>query len=188
MASYGLLVAGVFGSLTWVTLQDDPSPARATPPHGVQEDDAYAEAPKSGYVPTYFDGGGGIAGVPLTEEQRKALIAEARRRGMPIEEAYALAYGDGVRIDVHKDGTVHVDTSGVKVPTHPVYIRTVAPPAGPPKLSAWSRPQARTAVAPRSPPGPPARAMISRWAQGKSEKPAKAEEKSGKAKPKTEGA
>ncbi|PPT14775.1 hypothetical protein [Streptomyces cinnamoneus] len=56
--------------------------------------DVYKDAPQRGYVPTYFDGHGGIAGVPLTEEQRKAIIAEAERRGMSEPDAKALAYGE----------------------------------------------------------------------------------------------
>lgn len=127
ITSYGLLVAGVFGALTWSTTHNDPAPQKKDTSHGVQEDDAYAEAPQAGYQPTYLDGGGGIAGVPLTAEQRKALIAEARRRGLPLSEAYALAYGDGVVVHPQKDGTVDVDTSHVKVPDRPVYIRTAYP-------------------------------------------------------------
>ncbi|MEU9044065.1 hypothetical protein AB0D63_20660 [Kitasatospora sp. NPDC048343] len=56
--------------------------------------DVYKDTPQGGYVPTYFDGHGGIAGVPLTDEQRKAVIAEAERRGMSEPDAKALAYGE----------------------------------------------------------------------------------------------
>ncbi|MEU3709051.1 hypothetical protein [Streptomyces catenulae] len=54
----------------------------------------YQRQPASGYIPTYFDGHGGIAGVPMTDEQRKALSKEAVRRGMSKSDADALAYGD----------------------------------------------------------------------------------------------
>ncbi|MEU0739296.1 hypothetical protein [Streptomyces sp. NPDC006134] len=53
----------------------------------------YTNEPQDGYVVSFFDGHGGVAGVPMTEEQRHALIKEATRRGMSEEQAYALAYG-----------------------------------------------------------------------------------------------
>ncbi|MFI9205331.1 hypothetical protein [Streptomyces sp. NPDC053048] len=56
--------------------------------------DVYRRDPKKGYVPTYFDGRGGIAGVPLTDEQRRAVVKEALRRGVSPEDAHALAYGE----------------------------------------------------------------------------------------------
>jgi hypothetical protein len=168
ITSYGLLVAGVFGALTWSTTHNDPAPQKKDTSHGVQEDDAYAEAPQAGYQPTYLDGGGGIAGVPLTAEQRKALIAEARRRGLSVSEAYALAYGDGVVVHPHKDGTVHVDTSHVKVPDRPVYIRT-AHPSTPSKVEqvplTEEKAEGTTSAVGRG------------QAKGKDEKPAKAQEK-----------
>ncbi|MCC2278849.1 hypothetical protein LKL35_25975 [Streptomyces sp. ET3-23] len=55
--------------------------------------DVYRHHPAKGYVPTYFDGHGGIAGVPLTEEQRQAVVKEALRRGVSPEDAHTLAYG-----------------------------------------------------------------------------------------------
>ncbi|MFB8020019.1 hypothetical protein ACFC36_15835 [Streptomyces rubiginosohelvolus] len=68
----------------------------ATVPDAEPEDDGvYRDGPASGYVPTYFDGHGGIAGVPLTEEQRDAVVREALRRGVSHEDARALAYGEG---------------------------------------------------------------------------------------------
>ncbi|WP_089224258.1 hypothetical protein [Actinacidiphila glaucinigra] len=91
---------------------------------------AYATEPGPGYMPTYLDGSGGIAGIPLTEDQREALIQEAQRRGIPQAEAYALAYGDGAKITVTPDGEVSVDTSGVVVPNGPMY--TLLSPAAPP--------------------------------------------------------
>ncbi|NEA50490.1 hypothetical protein [Streptomyces sp. SID10815] len=93
--------------------------ANAATLHG----DAYSEKPQEGFESTYFDGAGGIAGVPLTEEQRKALIKEAERRGMDEDDAYALAYGDGSEAKRKKDGTVLVDTSHVALAGGPVYKR-----------------------------------------------------------------
>ncbi|MEV0437827.1 hypothetical protein AB0I46_02665 [Streptomyces spectabilis] len=70
--------------------------AAATVPDIEPEGDGvYRNDPASGYVPTYFDGHGGIAGVPLTEDQRDAVVREALRRGVSAEDARALAYGEG---------------------------------------------------------------------------------------------
>lgn len=97
--------------------------------------DVYRRDPKEGYVPTYFDGRGGIAGIPLTEEQRQAVVKEALRRGVSAEDAHALAYGEA-------DESALIDKPEVKPPTTggdytilaagPIY-REVAPaetPAG----------------------------------------------------------
>ncbi|MFJ9158648.1 hypothetical protein ACIRPS_17815 [Streptomyces griseoviridis] len=85
--------------------------------------DAYSETPQRGFESTYFDGAGGIAGVPLTEEQRSALIKEAERRGMSEDDAYALAYGDGSEATKTKDGKTIVDTKHVALADGPVYKR-----------------------------------------------------------------
>ncbi|MGW3336249.1 hypothetical protein ACWDCL_02045 [Streptomyces sp. NPDC001009] len=61
--------------------------------HGATES---TSGPDDGtYVPTFFDGHGGVAGVPLTPEQRKAVMREAQRRGISTDEAREMAYGDG---------------------------------------------------------------------------------------------
>jgi hypothetical protein len=180
ITSYALLVGGVFSTLTWATLNEDPAPVRAAKPQGVREDDAYTHTPDPGYQPTYLDGGGGIAGVPLTDEQRKALIAEARRRGLPVTEAYALAYGDGVRLRIGKNGTVQVDTSEVTVPDRPVYIRAVQPASAPKvaqvRLPAEGKAEETTSAAGKGEAKPMARQEV--------EEPAKAQEKPAKDKPK----
>ncbi|MEV7282637.1 hypothetical protein [Streptomyces sp. NPDC093111] len=76
--------------------EDRAAGTAATVPDIEPEDDGvYRHDPASGYVPTYFDGHGGIAGVPLTEEQRDAVVREALRRGVSQEDAHALAYGEG---------------------------------------------------------------------------------------------
>lgn len=72
--------------------------------------DVYRRDPKEGYVPTYFDGRGGIAGIPLTEEQRQAVVKEALRRGVSAEDAHALAYGEA-------DESALIDKPEVKPPT-----------------------------------------------------------------------
>jgi hypothetical protein len=135
-ASCGILVSGAFATLTVTSLQDSPPPPaeRESKGHGAKEGDAFQDTPKPGYYPTYLDGGGGIAGVPLTAEQRRALIREAWRRGLSIEDAYALAYGDNAKIHVHPDGTVHVFTDGVVVPNRPVYAKA------PPGMAVYSSP------------------------------------------------
>ncbi|WP_371671191.1 hypothetical protein OG985_28370 [Streptomyces sp. NBC_00289] len=96
--------------------------AATTGPGIARADNAAFETEQApGYRPTYFDGAGGVAGVPFTGEQREALIHEAQRRGLSVVDAYALAYGDQAKITVRPDGTVDVDTSGVTVPNGPVY-------------------------------------------------------------------
>lgn len=106
-------------------------PATAALDADPEEGDVYRSKPQEGYVPTYFDGKGGIAGVPLTGEQRQAVMKEAIRRGLSKEDARALAYGEGdeftkpaqpVRPDAEKqrDGDTQVLASG------PLY-REVAP-------------------------------------------------------------
>ncbi|WP_282703793.1 hypothetical protein [Streptomyces sp. CC219B] len=52
------------------------------------------KAREGGYVPSFFDGRGGVAGVEFTPEQRRAIIREALSRGMDLGEAHDLAYGD----------------------------------------------------------------------------------------------
>lgn len=168
IGAWGLLVGGTFTCLTLSTMgQDEPAPRRsADRPHGAKVDDAFRSAPAPGYFPTYLDGGGGIAGVPLTEEQRTALIREAKRRGLSTEDAYALAYGDKAQIHAHPDGTVHVHTEEVVVPNGPVYAK--APPsvagnseastttaAGAPKGTADSEGRADRAATPPAEKGKP---------------------------------
>ncbi|MEU7030011.1 hypothetical protein AB0A60_25440 [Streptomyces sp. NPDC046275] len=126
LTGYGFLVAAVFTSLATATLPDDSSrtgSGRPDEPHGDKESDVFASAQQPGYAPTWLDGGGGIAGVPLTEEQRKALIREAERRGLSTAEAYALAYGDNAVVHLHPDGTVHVHTGEIVVPNGPVFAK-----------------------------------------------------------------
>lgn len=121
VAGYGLLVAAVFTALTTATLQDeDPHPTGGL---GIKQADVFAAEATPGYMPTYLDGGGGIAGVPLTEEQRKALVREAKRRGLSTSDAYALAYGDNAVVQARKDGTAEVATDDVIVPNGPVYAK-----------------------------------------------------------------
>jgi hypothetical protein len=111
--------------------------------------DVYRSKPEEGYVPTYFDGRGGIAGVPLTDEQRQAVMKEAIRRGLSKEDARALAYGEDdeftkpaqpVRPDVekHGDGDTQVLASG------PLY-REVAPTEERESAGSGSRAQGKTA-------------------------------------------
>ncbi|MBT2544549.1 hypothetical protein J7E99_28575 [Streptomyces sp. ISL-44] len=125
IATWCALAGATFTCLTMsIGLQDrEPASKPKEKPHGTEVNDAFKAAPEAGYYPTYLDGGGGIAGVPLTEEQRKAVIREAQRRGLSVEDAYALAYGDGAVIHVHRDGTVHVHTEKVVVPDGPVYAK-----------------------------------------------------------------
>ncbi|MGW8887135.1 hypothetical protein [Streptomyces sp. NPDC055749] len=119
--AYGLVAAAVFTALATATLRDDiPAPAET---QGVKESDAFAADAAPGYRDTFLDGGGGIAGVPLTEEQRKAIIREAKRRELSTGDAYALAYGDNAVVDVREDGTVEVETEGVTVPNGPDYAK-----------------------------------------------------------------
>jgi hypothetical protein len=57
------------------------------------------KAREGGYVPSFFDGRGGVAGVEFTAEQRRAIIREALSRGMDLGEARDLAYGDDRGVD-----------------------------------------------------------------------------------------
>ncbi|MFI7315516.1 hypothetical protein [Streptomyces venezuelae] len=120
---YGLLATAVVFAGTMAVVEDGHgqaarrTPIAAVPDHGPDESDApgsdvetgeqavplkrqaqpapvFSDDERDGYVPTYFDGHGGIAGVPLTEEQRRAVVAEAVRRGMSTEAAHDLAYGE----------------------------------------------------------------------------------------------
>ncbi|MEU5902121.1 hypothetical protein [Streptomyces venezuelae] len=119
---YGLLATAVVFTGTMAVVEDGHgqaakrTPFAAVPDHGPTEADmpgnnvetgeeavpskgqaqpapVFSGDERDGYVPTYFDGHGGIAGVPLTEEQCRAVVAEAMRRGMPKEAAHDLAYG-----------------------------------------------------------------------------------------------
>ncbi|MGZ2360690.1 hypothetical protein LRE75_29095 [Streptomyces sp. 372A] len=94
-------------------------------PVAVFSGDAYTSDPAEADHDTLLDGAGGIAGVPFTEEQRKAIIREGERRGLSMGDAYALAYGDDAKIQLKPDGTVTVDTSKVVLANGPVYA-TVA--------------------------------------------------------------
>ncbi|MER7787388.1 hypothetical protein [Streptomyces sp. NPDC097640] len=97
---YGLLasVIAYTGTLSLSQTSHAPTaksrPATAAPDVDPERGDVYRSEPETGYVPTYFDGRGGIAGVPLTEEQRQAIMKEAIRRGLSKEDAHALAYGE----------------------------------------------------------------------------------------------
>ncbi|WP_327175510.1 hypothetical protein OG599_09425 [Streptomyces sp. NBC_01335] len=98
--------------------------------------DAFTSDPGQAVQETLLDGAGGIAGVPLTEEQRNAVIREGERRGLSKGDAYALAYGDDAKIRLQRDGTVTVDTSKVVLANGPVYakvktaVSNVTPEAG----------------------------------------------------------
>lgn len=97
---YGILATAVVFTGTFSVAQTaDESvaakgPAEALPDADPDAGDVYRRKPKQGYVPTYFDGRGGIAGVQLTEEQRAAVVKEALRRGVSAEDAHSLAYGE----------------------------------------------------------------------------------------------
>lgn len=85
-----ILYVGTFGFAQARTEEGSPSPR----PEEAAEAGVYRNDSAAGYVPTYFDGAGGIAGVPLTDEQRRAVMAEADRRGASEQEARLLAYGE----------------------------------------------------------------------------------------------
>ncbi|MER7109651.1 hypothetical protein [Streptomyces sp. NPDC000229] len=133
IAGYGLIVATAFTTLTLTSISDDRPAASGRGDVGGPETETYRATHDPGYMPTYLDGGGGIAGVPLTEEQRKALIREAMRRGMSERDAYSLAYGDNATIHTAPDGTVHAHPEDVVVPNHPVFIK-----AAPAELKGYS--------------------------------------------------
>ncbi|KOG26848.1 hypothetical protein [Streptomyces viridochromogenes] len=68
---------------------------RSAPDAGAGESEAsQAETAPDDYVPTFFDGRGGIAGVEFTAAQREAIIREALSRGLTLKEARELAYGE----------------------------------------------------------------------------------------------
>ncbi|MET9642471.1 hypothetical protein [Streptomyces syringium] len=146
---YGLLATAVVFTGTMAVAREDHGqaarrpPLAAAPDHGPAEADVpgkdvemdegavpskgqpqpapvFSEDERDGYVPTYFDGHGGIAGVPLTEEQRRAVVAEAMRRGMSEEAAHDLAYGEDS--EAGGEDTVLADGNG----RQPVY-RKIAP-------------------------------------------------------------
>ncbi|MFI6205872.1 hypothetical protein ACIBAI_05655 [Streptomyces sp. NPDC051041] len=142
MAGYGLFVAGTFTALTVAPSADRPPSTSERKDVGGPETETYRAHDDPGYLPTYLDGGGGIAGVPLTEEQRRALIREAMRRGMSERDAYALAYGDNATIHRAPDGTMHVHPEKVVVPNGPVYRK-----AAPSELKAVVAGAGRTPVA-----------------------------------------
>ncbi|MFS0694179.1 hypothetical protein [Streptomyces nitrosporeus] len=97
-----------------------PGEAEAAPIE-VLAGDIYTDDPDKAERRTLFDGAGGVAGIPFTDEQREALVKEAKRRGLDDADAYALAYGDGAKVTVLEDGTTHVDTSEVVLANGPVY-------------------------------------------------------------------
>ncbi|GGN41693.1 hypothetical protein GCM10012285_21160 [Streptomyces kronopolitis] len=104
MLGYGMLASavvftGTFAMQRPTAHESGRGPARTTPDAAPREvepvhNDVVTETPGEGRVPTFFDGQGGIAGVELTEEQRKAVTKEALRRGMTKEQAHDLAYGE----------------------------------------------------------------------------------------------
>lgn len=98
----------------------------AKPPVALLSGDVYTSDPAEAERDTLLDGAGGIAGVPFTDEQRKAIVKESKRRGMSAGDAYALAYGDAARVEVHDDGTLTVDTSKVVLANGPVYRKAEA--------------------------------------------------------------
>ncbi|MEU2111482.1 hypothetical protein [Streptomyces sp. NPDC019507] len=132
-AYVGLLAASVGAGGYAITAQGHDARAARPASPGLERPDnaAYTTDAAPGYRPTWFDGAGGIAGVSFTDEQRKALIHEAERRGMSVQDAYALAYGDQAKITIHLDGTVDVDTTQVVVPNQPVYALTPPGMGGP---------------------------------------------------------
>jgi len=70
-----------------------------------------AAASAGDYVPTFFDGQGGVAGVQLTEEQRQAVIKMAVARGMSEREAHELAYGSDDK-ERHDNGGAYIWAAG----------------------------------------------------------------------------
>ncbi|MFE7480060.1 hypothetical protein [Streptomyces sp. NPDC057552] len=95
--------------------------------------DVVTDDPGRGRVPTFFDGQGGVAGVQLTEKQRKAVVGEALRRGMSKDQAYDLAYGDAAsapddRSDLRPMSEGGRRTADAKQPqTGELMYRAVAP-------------------------------------------------------------
>ncbi|MFI2672542.1 hypothetical protein ACH5AU_23780 [Streptomyces albidoflavus] len=124
-----IAIAGTMGAaFTMAALSGGAEGTSAGPAKKVP--DLFQQEPAEGYVSTLLDGAGGVAGVPLTREQRTAVVAEMQRRGYSAEEAYGVAYGDDVALSVAEDGTVKVDTSGVVMPNGPVYRRAEGPGGG----------------------------------------------------------
>ncbi|MFF4244269.1 hypothetical protein ACFYY2_07315 [Streptomyces sp. NPDC001822] len=126
IGAYTSLLAACISASAYAVVHEEPADQAGA---AVTQADsmAYTAEKHSGYMPTYLDGSGGIAGVPLTDEQRVALVREAQRRGLSVRDSYALAYGDQARIMIRPDGHVAVDTKGVVVPNGPVYAQV--PPA-----------------------------------------------------------
>ncbi|MCX5237188.1 hypothetical protein OG824_18480 [Streptomyces prunicolor] len=154
MLGYGMLASAIaYGGALGISQNPHTPTARSRPAATVpdvdqEEGDVYRSKPEEGYVPTYFDGRGGIAGVPLTDEQRQAVMKEAIRRGLSKEDARALAYGEDdeftkpaqpVRPDAGKqgDGDTQVLASG------PLY-REVAPTEESESAGSGSRAQGKT--------------------------------------------
>ncbi|WP_327431383.1 hypothetical protein [Streptomyces sp. NBC_01236] len=154
MLGYGMLASAIaYGGALGISQNPHTPTARSRPAATVpdvdqEEGDVYRSKPEEGYVPTYFDGRGGIAGVPLTDEQRQAVMKEAIRRGLSKEDARALAYGEDdeftkpaqpVRPDAGKrgDGDTQVLASG------PLY-REVAPTEEGESAGSGSRAQGKT--------------------------------------------
>ncbi|MGP3686284.1 hypothetical protein ACTVZO_16515 [Streptomyces sp. IBSNAI002] len=186
IATWCVLAGVTFTCLTMrISLQDrEPAPKPKEKPHGTEVNDAFKAAPEAGYYPTYLDGGGGIAGVPLTEEQRKAVIREAQRRGLSAADAYALAYGDGAVIHVHPDGTAHVHTEKVVVPDGPVYAKAGRAESGSVAASSGGAAQGvkpeGAASGPENAEDEPAGTEKAKSGKVKDEKAAKKEKKAGK--------
>lgn len=116
MLSWGMAAAGIVyaGTLATVDVADDETPGNRgqRPGHSVPDvaaEDSQSQggeaaarnagngstrpAESDGYIPTFFDGHGGISGVEFTPEQREAIVRQALSRGMTQEEAHELAYG-----------------------------------------------------------------------------------------------
>ncbi|WP_123995402.1 hypothetical protein [Streptomyces sp. Ag109_G2-6] len=132
MAAAGVVYAG---TLATVDVADDEAlgsrgqrPGHSTPDVAAEDSQAQGDhsasrsagnsptgpADRDGYIPTFFDGRGGISGVEFTPEQREAIVREALSRGMSKEEAHELAYGfrpgdedDGDGAYVLADGEVY---------------------------------------------------------------------------------
>lgn len=84
---------------------------QAAPQNRGRASNGSAVLPEDDYIPTFFDGHGGIAGVEFTQEQGRALVKEAVRRGMTEAEAHELAYGSDNAEQVDDDGA-YIRASG----------------------------------------------------------------------------
>ncbi|MFD9424650.1 MULTISPECIES: hypothetical protein [unclassified Streptomyces] len=117
LLGYGGLAFSLATGTTFHAVATERSPATVA----VLTGDIYTDDPAKAERTTVFDGAGGVAGVPFTDEQRKAIVKESMRRGLSEADAYALAYGDDAKVQIHEDGTVTVDTREVVLANGPVY-------------------------------------------------------------------